>query len=59
MIRWLWYLSWLVLTLGVVFYFAWSFLYNAWTDLGVYSISITLVVFGFLGMLLAKTEENQ
>jgi hypothetical protein len=57
MVRWLWYLSWLVLILGVSFYFAWSFLYNAWTDVGVYSISITLIIFGFLGILLAREHQ--
>jgi len=57
MIRWLWYLSWIILILGVVFYFSWSFLYDAWTDLGVYSLSITLFVFGLLGALLAKVED--
>jgi len=57
MIRWLWYFSWIILIIGVVFYFSWSFLYDAWTDLGVYSISITLIVFGILGALLAKVED--
>jgi len=57
MIRWLWYFSWIILIIGVVFYFSWSFLYDAWTDLGVYSLGITLIVFGLLGALLAKVED--
>ncbi|AGB04226.1 hypothetical protein AciM339_0336 [Aciduliprofundum sp. MAR08-339] len=58
MVRWLWILSWMLLTIGVVFYFSWSFLYDAWTDLGVYSLSVSLIVFGILGTLLAKVENQ-
>ena len=35
------------LLLGFGFYIVYSAMYEAWIDLGVYSISITLVAFGF------------
>jgi len=35
------------LLLGFGFYIAYSAMYEAWIDLGVYSVSITLVAFGF------------
>tara|TARA_B100000614_G_scaffold83433_1_gene74951 strand:+ start:2722 stop:3306 length:585 start_codon:yes stop_codon:yes gene_type:complete len=35
------------LLLGFAFYIGYSALYMAWIDLGVYSVSITLVAFGF------------
>jgi|TARA_B100001094_G_scaffold165025_1_gene159771 hypothetical protein len=35
------------LLLGFGFYITYSAYYNAWIDLGVYSVSITLVAFGF------------
>tara|TARA_B000000475_G_scaffold114482_1_gene92667 strand:+ start:1173 stop:1763 length:591 start_codon:yes stop_codon:yes gene_type:complete len=35
------------LLLGFGFYIAYSAVYDAWIDLGVYSVSITLVAFGF------------
>jgi len=35
------------LLLGFGFYIVYSVLYEAWIDLGVYSVSITLVAFGF------------
>jgi hypothetical protein len=45
-------LSFLLLVVGLVFYIAWSTRYNAWLDIGVYSITIVLVLGGLLGLLL-------
>ena len=57
MVRWLWYLSLLLLGIGIIFYISWGFLYDAWTDVGLYSITAPLVVFGILGLLLSRTVQ--
>ncbi len=49
----------LVFMLGIAFYFSWSAMYNAWTDLGVYAITVILVFSGLFGTLLYwKKNEN-
>ena len=42
----------LLLIVGVLFYLIWSMLYDAWTDIGVYSISAVTIGFGAIGILL-------
>ena len=42
----------LVLLAGIAFYISWSAMYDAWTDVGVYGVSITLISFGIFGTLL-------
>lgn len=42
----------IVLLIGIAFYISWSAMYNAWTDFGVYAITIILVSFGLFGTLL-------
>ncbi len=42
----------LVLLAGIGFYISWSAMFNAWTDLGVYGITVVLVSFGIFGTLL-------
>ncbi len=42
----------LILLSGIAFYLSWSMMYNAWTDLGVYAITVILVFFGLFGTLL-------
>ncbi len=42
----------LVLFLGIAFYLSWGILYGAWTDVGVYAITIILVLFGLFGAAL-------
>jgi len=49
----------LVLACGLLFYVGWSSVYNAWTDIGVYSVSIIFVVLGVLGFLISLSEEKQ
>ncbi len=51
-----WILSWILIAIGAVFYFAWAFLYDAWTDIGLYSITSVLLAFGILGAILAKLQ---
>ncbi len=57
----IWIFSWILLLLGVIVYFSWAFMYDAWTDIGLYSISAVLIAFGVLGILLAwvKKDEDQ
>jgi ABC-type dipeptide/oligopeptide/nickel transport system permease component len=42
----------LMLLAGITLWLGWGILYNNWFDPGVYSISIVLLGFGFLGVLL-------
>jgi len=51
-------LSFLLLVVGLVFYIAWSMRYNAWLDIGVYSITIVLVLGGVLGLILNKAKKK-
>jgi len=57
--RAIWILSWMLIGIGTVFYIAWAFLYNAWTDIGLYSITSILIAFGIMGALLAKYKDSQ
>ena len=54
--RAIWILSWLLIAVGLVFYFSWAFLYDAWTDIGLYSVTVVLLAFGILGAFLAKLQ---
>ncbi len=49
----------ILLFIGIAFYLSWSILYNAWTDIGLYSFTVVLVVFGVLGILASRIPENQ
>jgi hypothetical protein len=51
-------LSFLFLVVGLAFYFGWSTLYNAWLDIGVYSITIVLILGGVLGLLLNLAKKK-
>ena len=48
----------LFLVSGIIFYLAWSAYYDAWTDIGVYSFSIVMIVSGVLGILLSIFPEK-
>jgi hypothetical protein len=41
-----------LLVTGVILYLLWSLLFDAWTDLGLYSITMMMVGFGLVGYLL-------
>lgn len=51
--------------IGVGFYVGWSIPYNTWTDVGVYSFVLPLIVLGIFTLLLVdekqrlKEQENQ
>ncbi len=53
----IWILSLLLIAIGVVFYVSWGFLYDAWTDIGLYSVCAPLIVFGILGAMLSRIED--
>jgi len=42
----------LLLVAGVILYLFWAIYYNAWLDIGLYSIVILMVGFGLFGYLL-------
>ncbi len=48
---------------GLLLYLTWGLRYNVWADVGIYSITIILVLGGLLGAILSltfeKTEEEQ
>jgi len=48
-----------MLIAGIIFYIGWSLHYNAWTNIGVYTLTITLVAFGVLGLLLSMNLEGE
>ena len=53
----------IVLIAGLLLYITWGLRYNVWADIGIYSITIVLVLGGLLGAILSltyeKTEEGQ
>jgi hypothetical protein len=53
----------IVLIAGFLFYIAWGLRYGVWADIGIYSITIILVLGGLFGAILSlsmeKTEENE
>ena len=42
----------LVMFLAIAFYLSWGILYGAWTDVGVYTITIIMLTFGIFGVAL-------
>ncbi|MEM4777991.1 MAG: hypothetical protein QW062_00895 [Thermoplasmatales archaeon] len=48
------YLSLLLLIGAVVVYLSWSIAYGDWNDIGLYSISVVLILFGALGVALSR-----
>jgi hypothetical protein len=48
----------MVLIAGLLFYISWGLRYNVWVDLGIYSITIVLVLGGLLGAILSLTFEK-
>lgn len=53
----------IVLIAGFLLYITWGLRYNVWADIGIYSITIVLVLGGLLGAILSltfqKTEEDK
>ena len=49
-------LSLLLLIAGILFYIYWGVTYGVWVDIGIYSITIVLVLAGIFGMILSLLE---
>jgi hypothetical protein len=53
----------IILIAGLLLYLTWGLRYNVWADVGIYSITIILVLSGLLGAILSltfeKTEEER
>jgi len=53
----------IVLIVGLLLYISWGLRYGVWADIGIYSITIVLVLGGLLGAILSlfieKTEESE
>ncbi len=53
-------LSLLALIAGIVFYLYWVGRYpDAWADIGIYSITIVLVLSGIIGTILSLMEKSE
>jgi hypothetical protein len=48
----------IVLIGGLLFYISWGLRYGVWVDVGIYSITIILVIGGLLGTILSLTMEK-
>ncbi len=53
-----WFYTLLILA-GIVVYLSWGVLFNVWWDLGIYSVTVTLLGFGVVGYLLYATMERE
>lgn len=53
------YLSFALLLGAVAFYIGWSIAYVDWYDIGLYSVSIILILFGILGIVVSRLKEKQ
>ncbi len=51
-------LSILLLLAGISHYIYWGSRYGVWYDIGIYSITIVLVLAGILGILITLIEEE-
>ena len=44
---------------GIALYLAWNIAYGVWTDVGIYSVTIIMVLLGLFGMLLYSKEREE
>jgi len=51
-------LSLLLLIAGIIFYISWGIMYGVWVDIGIYSITIVLVLGGIFGTILSLLEDE-
>ena len=49
----------LLLVFAIGFYFIWSAMYDTWTDLAVYTLTVILGGLGFVGTLLYTIREQE
>jgi hypothetical protein len=50
--------SLIVLIAGLALYISWGLRYGVWYDIGIYSITIVLVLSGLLGVILSLSHEK-
>ena len=48
-----------VLVSGLLLYFAWAALYNAWTDVGLYAITVPIIGLGASGYYLFSIKDEE
>lgn len=56
------YARWMYLLLAIfalIFYWVWSVMFNAWFDIGVYSVVAVCIGIGVLGYFIYKIEEKK
>ncbi|MEM0127978.1 MAG: DUF3149 domain-containing protein [Thermoplasmatales archaeon] len=53
------YLSLILVVGAVVFYLGWSITYGDWNDIGLYSISVILILFGILGVVVSRLKMRE
>ncbi|PYB68590.1 hypothetical protein DMB44_03005 [Thermoplasma sp. Kam2015] len=58
MINWVRGISVALLFIGLAFYLSWSIMYGTWFDIGLYSFTIVLIVFGVLGIMLTTVKDE-
>ena len=51
-------LALLMLIAGILFYISWGIIYGVWADIGIYSITIVLVIPGIIGLFLSILENR-
>ncbi|MEM0492431.1 MAG: hypothetical protein QXS02_00505 [Candidatus Thermoplasmatota archaeon] len=44
---------------GLIFYISWGIRYNVWYDIGIYSVTILLVMGGICGVILSLYEKKE
>ncbi|HEU13164.1 MAG: hypothetical protein ACP5G5_06345 [Thermoplasmata archaeon] len=49
----------ILITLALIFYIGWSLKYNAWFDVGLFSFVTPILIFGILGIILARLKERE
>jgi hypothetical protein len=52
-------ISLIVLIAGIALYVTWGLTYNVWADIGIYSITIVLVLSGILGLIISLSLESE
>jgi len=57
--NWKTLLALLTLIAGILIFIYWGTRYGVWTDIGIYTLTIVLVLFGVFGILLSLTEQKE
>jgi len=52
-------ISSLLLLAGILFYISWGIRFGVWYDIGVYSLSIILILAGIFGILLTLYDSSE